>query len=321
MVCWIGSRARAGALIAAAAVALVACKRSDPAESTPSEVESEELAAKADEAEEAPEPEGDSTATITRPFLWEVSAPEGDDVGYLFGTMHMGVDAEATLPDIVWERLDGASIFAMEADLTDMSIARRLMRDDGTTLREEIGDEAWEKLVSIVGNFQASGLDRMHAGAAAMAVIAEPLPKTPPMDLVLLQRARQAELEIEYLEEASFQIDLLLRYITTDVLLQALEDYDEVVAMSEKGLAAYMAGDKDQLLEFLLDPAGWENSPEGAQEAFLDERNKAWVPQIERMLGEGTPFVAVGAGHLVGENSVVDLLRAKGYELERVIVD
>jgi uncharacterized protein len=317
MICWIGSRARAGALVAIAAMALVACKRSEPVESTPSEVEGERVA----EVKEAPEPEGESTATITRPFLWEVSAPEGDDLGYLFGTMHLGVDAEASLPDLVWERLDAATAFAMEADLTDLSITRQLLRDDGTTLREEIGEEAWEKLVSIVGTFQASGLDRMHSGAAAMAVIAKPLPTTPPMDLVLVQRAKDADLEIAYLEEASFQMDLLLRYITTDVLLQVLEDYDEVVEMSEKGLAAYMAGDEEMLLEFLLDPAGWEQAPEGAKEAFLDERNAAWVPQIEELIASGTPFVAVGAGHLVGENSVLDLLRERGYETRRLTVE
>ena len=324
MACMTASGARAGALIAVAALALSGCKRSELADSPRSQVEIDDASTgeSATESDESEAPErGDSATTITEPFLWEVTGPEGEQSGTLFGTMHMGVDAEASLPEIVWERLDASDIFTMETDLSDMSVAQQLMRSDGTTLSDEIGEDAWATLVDIVGGFQARGIDQMKAGGAAMAVIAAPLPSTPPMDLVLLQKANEANLEVVYLEEASFQMDLLLRFITTDVLLELLEDYDQVVEMSERGLEAYLAGDEEALTEYLLDPANWEPSPEGAQEAFLDERNEAWVPQIEEMLERGTPFVAVGAGHLVGENSVIDLLTRRGYEVQRLGAD
>ena len=50
-------------------------------------------------------------------------------------------------------------------------------------------------------------------------------------------------------------------------------------------------------------------------------RNDAWVPQLEARLalGEGEDTLAVvGALHLLGEDGVVEKLRAKGYEVERV---
>jgi hypothetical protein len=55
----------------------------------------------------------------------------------------------------------------------------------------------------------------------------------------------------------------------------------------------------------------------GAKKALLDDRNKAWVAQIEKWLAEPhTYFVTVGAAHLTGRDGVPALLRAKGYRVD-----
>jgi hypothetical protein len=52
-------------------------------------------------------------------------------------------------------------------------------------------------------------------------------------------------------------------------------------------------------------------------DALLKSRNEIWVGKIEAMLEEpGTRLIAVGAGHLAGEDSVIEMLEAKGYEVE-----
>ena len=52
---------------------------------------------------------------------------------------------------------------------------------------------------------------------------------------------------------------------------------------------------------------------------LFTQRNKGWTEKVEvLMAGEGDYFIAVGAGHLVGDDSVVNMLRAKGYAIERV---
>ncbi len=48
-------------------------------------------------------------------------------------------------------------------------------------------------------------------------------------------------------------------------------------------------------------------------------RNRAWIPQLAELMANGDPvFAAVGAGHLVGPDSVVDLLKAEGYTVTRL---
>jgi uncharacterized protein YbaP (TraB family) len=52
---------------------------------------------------------------------------------------------------------------------------------------------------------------------------------------------------------------------------------------------------------------------------LLDDRNRNWVPKIERYLASGhTYFVVVGSAHLGGANGVVPLLRQRGYQIEQL---
>ena len=51
-------------------------------------------------------------------------------------------------------------------------------------------------------------------------------------------------------------------------------------------------------------------------EALIVNRNRNWVGQVEEILeGSGTAFIAVGAGHLAGDDSLIGMLRARGLEI------
>jgi uncharacterized protein YbaP (TraB family) len=52
-------------------------------------------------------------------------------------------------------------------------------------------------------------------------------------------------------------------------------------------------------------------------EALLAERNRRWLPQIERYLAGGGAFVAVGLGHLLGGAGLPAMLAHAGYAVER----
>jgi uncharacterized protein YbaP (TraB family) len=52
---------------------------------------------------------------------------------------------------------------------------------------------------------------------------------------------------------------------------------------------------------------------------LIVERNQNWLPQIEAFLRQDRDYLLiVGAGHLVGKDSVLQLLRAKGYRPEQL---
>jgi uncharacterized protein YbaP (TraB family) len=52
---------------------------------------------------------------------------------------------------------------------------------------------------------------------------------------------------------------------------------------------------------------------------LLTQRNKNWIPEIEKALaGDKTVLFLVGAAHLVGTDSVIDLLEKKGHKPEQI---
>ena len=52
---------------------------------------------------------------------------------------------------------------------------------------------------------------------------------------------------------------------------------------------------------------------------FLVERNRNWIPRIQRMLDEpGSVFILVGGAHLAGDDSILRLLAAEGLAVQRI---
>jgi uncharacterized protein YbaP (TraB family) len=70
-------------------------------------------------------------------------------------------------------------------------------------------------------------------------------------------------------------------------------------------------------LDSLLN-SSMKDSP-GVFAAMITNRNRSWIPKLESLIrGKEDALVIVGAGHLVGKDGVVELLRAKGYTLEQM---
>jgi uncharacterized protein YbaP (TraB family) len=48
------------------------------------------------------------------------------------------------------------------------------------------------------------------------------------------------------------------------------------------------------------------------------ERNRRWLPEIEKLIHDGSgAMLVVGAAHLVGQDGVIEMLKAKGYRVEQ----
>jgi uncharacterized protein YbaP (TraB family) len=77
-------------------------------------------------------------------------------------------------------------------------------------------------------------------------------------------------------------------------------------------LQAWEKGDPNAIIAAQPDMAN-----PAVRKPMIDDRNRAWLPKIEKMLNSrGTYFITVGAAHLVGPYGVPNLLRADGYKVE-----
>ena len=95
------------------------------------------------------------------------------------------------------------------------------------------------------------------------------------------------------------------------MILQQSEKVDESIAQL---LEAWRTGNVRELDKAMN---GDMDSFPAMRKALFEDRHAKWLPQIEAMLNDGkTHVIVVGAAHLVGKGSVIDLLRARGVRVE-----
>ena len=100
-----------------------------------------------------------------------------------------------------------------------------------------------------------------------------------------------------------------------EYLMATLEDAEEGMALMDAMAAAWASGDMEVLEnEFIAEMR--DETPE-LYDVLIVKRNTDWAEQLDaEMKGEGVDFVAVGAGHLIGPDSVPAMMAAKGYDVE-----
>ena len=124
---------------------------------------------------------------------------------------------------------------------------------------------------------------------------------------------------IRALETADAQMKMLASIpeeAQMNMLRQTLQDLDESVADLKDMAHDWAVGDLEELEDDLI--AEMKTDMPVVYELLFKARNENWVQQIEtEMKGSGTDFIAVGAGHLVGDDGVPALLKARGYTVTR----
>src|SRR5581483_2129731 len=99
------------------------------------------------------------------------------------------------------------------------------------------------------------------------------------------------------------------------LLATTLKDLDHELANLTTLVQAWKSGDAESVERIVLSDVRQE--PLMYQRLLVD-RNKNWLPEIEKLFARPTPsLVVVGAAHLVGPDGLIALLTAKGYRLEQ----
>jgi len=138
------------------------------------------------------------------------------------------------------------------------------------------------------------------------------------IDVHYYGKARSDEKTIEFFEPIDYQLDLLGKMSAEnqkDFLGQTLKDLEIAAEMADDMMRYWQKGQVARLHTLLF--KSFEDYPE-IEDRLLLQRNKNWVEKIEAMLGgPENVLVVVGAGHLIGPGSVVDILRQKGYKVKQ----
>ncbi len=264
-------------------------------------------------ARPAPCPVPGAFATSGAPLLWRVSKAGAAPV-WLFGTIHdAGLPA---VPPSVLAALAGAKRFASELgdNEGDKDAMRELSRiERGPGIDQQLArDDWWDLRDALRGKIREDDLRRARPWYALISLNRLSAPKTESMDVGLARTAKTKQLPVEGLETPEDQIRALDRIVTIDDLAHAIRTRKTLSCAYTGLLAAYAAGDLAALEPMLVIPR--------TAEAMLWARNRRWLPAIERYVVDGGAFIAVGLGHMIGDQGLPALLAKAGYSVERASV-
>lgn len=262
------------------------------------------------------------------PALWAVT--DADSTIYLFGTVHV------LRPETVWRtpRIEAALAEADEvwleiANLDDTAAAMPLMMQYGrsdTPLSSRLTEAENARLTqagAAIG-MPTVAFEGMQPWSAALIVSVAGLVQAgydpeSGVDLLVKAAADSAGVPVRGLETMEQQVRFFAGLpddVQLQFLRQSLENFEEAPSELDALVAAWASGDVAELERLMVDEM--QDQWGELYEVLLVRRNADWADQIQTLLeGEGVSFIAVGAAHLAGEDSVQAMLGARGVEVAR----
>ncbi len=280
-------------------------------------------------------------ATTGKPLLWRVdSKVPGAAPSFLFGTIHIPDPRVTTLPVVVKQAFAESDVVVTELklDMATMSAAasasllptnQSLQKMLTPALRQQLETE----LKAINPTLQVGMFDRLKPWALATQLVMLPMqlkhPGEPALDIQLAQQAEQEGKPTRGLEQLQEQLDVFEK-LSQDEQLALLKDTLDGLAKARKQgkdviellTLAYISGDDVAVMRLLEEFEGGNTAlNDKLERALLFDRNQRMAERLASQFKAESGqqfFVAIGAAHLIGEQSVVTLLRDKGYTVTRV---
>ena len=266
------------------------------------------------------------TVQPARPALWAVSDP--DTTIYLFGTIHLLPEKYQWRTAKFDQALVGSQQLVVET-IVDNKNPAKLMgalaslafnTPNLPPLAERVPPAKRAALAAAIrkSGFPPQALDKMETWAAAITLLGNQykdmgLKGDEGVEAVLRNTFISDGKPIGELESNVEQLgffDKLPESAQRQLLEGSIDDSKSMTKEFHDMLSAWVRGDVHAIAEsFNRDLSA---SPE-LQEALIKQRNANWSRWIkQRMAQPGAIMIAVGAGHLAGRDSVIDLLQRDG---------
>lgn len=263
------------------------------------------------------------------PVVWTIS--DNDTDIHIFGTVHL------LRPDLEWKNaqitsvINAADTIVFEADTRSQAatqeimgfIAKKGMFQDGTRLSSLLTEQQLADLEVVLESLgmPLGAIEPMRPWFAAIQISVLQITKSgydpeSGVEFVIEDAVKGKGKAFDYLETVDQQLGLIADLPYDDqieFLMSSIAPANEGIEYLDLLVSEWADGDVAGISALMSNE---EIMGEAIYDALLVERNKRWVPQIANMLETpGTQLVAVGAGHLAGEDSVIELLRDEGFDV------
>ena len=256
-------------------------------------------------------------------LLWEVKG-KGIKTSYLSGTFHLLPQDAFIMKDKVTAAFQKSEQVVLELDMDDPNMQMEMMQSaamtDGTTLDKLIGEDDLKLLdeqlmkAANIGVAQVNTFKPFMVETFLLPTFIEGTPAS--YEMTFVKMALDQQKEILGLETVKFQTSLFDQIPYEDQvedLVEMLRDRSIMEKMFASMISTYNEEDISELYS-----ASEDYFSEQELEILLHKRNQDWIPKIEEFAKDKTTFFVVGAGHLGGEQGVINLLREAGYKVKPI---
>ncbi len=271
-------------------------------------------------------------------LLWKVSGNGLSRPSYIMGTYHFAPASMMEKIPGMQQALEGCDVVVGEIEKESMmsaeaqaKMAQAMIAPLDSTLDKlfspedlAIVEQVFDKYFGAMG-VKLSQMNMLKPNAISVQMQAMQAVKYFPnfnqnelIDLAVQTAANEMGRPSIGLETIEEQIELLFNGPLTEQaegLLEACKKDDLFTVQSSALVEAYMAQDLNRIEAVFTDPElGGENAEE--MEALIYDRNRNWAEKLHKMMPERAALVCVGAGHLPGDQGLLQLLRNRGYTVE-----
>jgi uncharacterized protein YbaP (TraB family) len=258
-------------------------------------------------------------------LLWEVSGKNLKTPSYLFGTFHLLCKNDIAISEQLKIALQNSKTVYMELDMDDpatlMGGLLLMNMKDEKKLKDLYNAEEYKRMENFFKDSLHMPISFMQSMKPffLMSMIYPKMLNCKNMsgvEEVLIKLAKESKKEVKGLETMAFQASIFdsIPYETqAKELLKTIDSLDKNKIEFDAMLKAY----KNQKLNELEKSIEKSELSSGINEGILlTERNKNWMQQLNVIMKKEGVFVAVGAGHLVGNEGLINLLKKEGYNLK-----
>lgn len=264
-------------------------------------------------------------------MIWKVE--KGSEVVYIGGTIHLLRESDYPLPEEFLNAFANADILVLEADmgqLKSLEVQQKIMAGatypPGEGLDQVLSKEAYDALAEYC---QQNGLplvamNQFKPSLVSLTILGLEMQKLGlsvefGIDINFYQRAVSEGKDLIYIETIDEQIAYILAMgegQESEFMLKGLSDLHKMTEQFKDMIRYWKTGDDDKMEDLIL--AEFREEYPELYESLIKGRNELWLPQIEALfLTEEDELVLVGAGHLIGEEGIITMLKERGYSVEK----
>ena len=265
-------------------------------------------------------------------FLWKVQSSRSTI--YLLGSIHFLKDDVYPLNQTIENAYESSDQLVVEADINQLGnldlkrLADRAFYKSGDHIEKHVSPETYrlvkKESASLGMPAELIGMQKpwlLALSFQAMQLMRLGYDPQHGVDYHFLARA-QGKKRILELESLDDQLNLLSGFSDKEqekFLLYTLKTLSSMDSQVGSMVRAWASGDAQAMESILSEASQLDASLAPIVGKLFDERNMRMTSKIEGYLNSnGSYFVIVGAGHLVGKRGIVELLKNKGYGIEQL---